>query len=111
MGSFIARSTSLDLDDYWRAKAPGLRCREYGIAVFAVEWDRRTEEYPGMNPATHWTTPVDLSGWLCIALASGWADRLTGRRLIVRQDIDALVQQAEQIAQNDLYVLRPRPSA
>ena len=97
---------------------------EHGIAVFSVHpggvdtdmaaatrasaWNRKTEDYLGIDPATRWTTPAERIARLCVALASGRADSLTGRHLTVRQDLDALVQQTDQIVEGDLYVLRLR---
>jgi NAD(P)-dependent dehydrogenase (short-subunit alcohol dehydrogenase family) len=58
-------------------------------------------------PESDWT-PIERAGELCVYLASGEADRLSGRYLHVLDDVPALVRRADEIEQNDLYALRLR---
>jgi len=45
---------------------------------------------------------------LILALASGRADRLSGRHLSVAEDLDALLHRIDQIERDDLHTLRLR---
>jgi 3-oxoacyl-[acyl-carrier protein] reductase len=136
-GRIINMSTSISLSApyysaYMAAKVGltrlseclALEVREYSISVFSIApgavrtamaeeviaspWDRTMEEAIGIDSEQRWLTPVELSGQLCVTLASGEADALSGRHIDVRQDIAALVQQAEQIVDEDRYALRVR---
>lgn len=95
----------------------------HGVSVFAINpggvRTAMTEElmtteagrraYPGLDslPAEFWSPP-ERAGELCVALASGRADGLSGRFLDVNDDIAALAERVEQIQQDDLYALRRR---
>ena len=46
--------------------------------------------------------PADAVVWL----ATGQGDVLTGRYISAKEDLNALVQRAEQVQQEDLYTLR-----
>jgi NAD(P)-dependent dehydrogenase (short-subunit alcohol dehydrogenase family) len=52
--------------------------------------------------------PAERAGQLTVLLASGKADKLTGRFLNVYDDMEKLLEQAEDIQQHDLYTLRLR---
>lgn len=108
-----------------------LETKEQGIAVFAI--------HPGtvrtpMNEHLHnselvgqrvpWVqqwirqlyvdgqdTPIERSVNLVLQLASGKADGLSGCYLDVDADLDALINRAAEIQQNDLYTLRLRTAA
>jgi NAD(P)-dependent dehydrogenase (short-subunit alcohol dehydrogenase family) len=54
-------------------------------------------------------TPMSKVTDLCVFLASGAGDELSGRYLSVDYDIRRLVQEAEMIRERDLYTLRIRP--
>lgn len=58
------------------------------------------------NPAIG--TPMSAVTHLCVFLASGKGDALSGRYLTVDDDVAELVRQAERIRQEDLYTLRLR---
>jgi NAD(P)-dependent dehydrogenase (short-subunit alcohol dehydrogenase family) len=58
------------------------------------------------NPAIG--TPLSAVASLCVFLASGKGDALSGRYLTVDDDVVELVRQAERIQQDDLYTLRLR---
>jgi NAD(P)-dependent dehydrogenase (short-subunit alcohol dehydrogenase family) len=49
-----------------------------------------------------------LAARLILALASGRADRLSGRHLTVTDDLDELLDQIERVERDDLHVLRLR---
>lgn len=96
---------------------------EYGIAVFAMapglvrtqmpsqigdsEGGRRWLPGFGENAEAH-AQPPEKAAALCLSLASGQADALSGRYLSTRDDLDDLVRRAEQIRRDDLYALRLR---
>ncbi len=58
------------------------------------------------NPAIG--TPLSAVASLCVFLASGKGDALSGRYLTVDDDVVELVRHAERIQQDDLYTLRLR---
>jgi NAD(P)-dependent dehydrogenase (short-subunit alcohol dehydrogenase family) len=97
--------------------------REFGITVFAVApggvhtamvddlvaspWSQWLGPDVG-NFEKSWLTPPEQAGALCVLLATGRADALSGRRLHVAQDAEELVRRTEEIQQQDLYTLRMR---
>jgi NAD(P)-dependent dehydrogenase (short-subunit alcohol dehydrogenase family) len=50
--------------------------------------------------------PAEACGALCVRLASGEADALTGRMIHVRDDLDGMIEAAENIVEEDRYALR-----
>jgi NAD(P)-dependent dehydrogenase (short-subunit alcohol dehydrogenase family) len=54
-------------------------------------------------------TPPDRISALCVRLASGRYDALSGRFLTVSDDLDGLVQQADAIVAGERYTLRIKP--
>ena len=87
--------------------------RERGVSVFAISPGLvRTAMTQDMQifkdvPDDKWS-PIENAGNLCVFLASGKADRLSGRYLTVRDNIPELIRRADEIVENDLYVLRLR---
>jgi len=87
--------------------------QEHGVSVFAISPGLvRTAMTQDMNifkdvPDDEWS-PIEQAGDLCVFLASGKADRLSGRYLTVRDNIPELLKRADEIVENDLYVLRLR---
>jgi NAD(P)-dependent dehydrogenase (short-subunit alcohol dehydrogenase family) len=85
----------------------------HGISVFAIS--------PGLVrtamaldlpiyknvPDSDWI-PAERVGKLCVFLATGKADRLSGRYIHVTDDITELVERSDEIVENDLHVLRMR---
>jgi NAD(P)-dependent dehydrogenase (short-subunit alcohol dehydrogenase family) len=57
--------------------------------------------------AAPWRPAAD-AGALCVRLASGQADGLSGRVVSVADDLDDLIKRTEAIEQQDLYTLRLR---
>jgi NAD(P)-dependent dehydrogenase (short-subunit alcohol dehydrogenase family) len=58
-------------------------------------------------PEDFWAPP-EAVGALCLRLATGAYDRLSGRFLAITDKLDDLLARAEEIRQKDLYVLRLR---
>jgi len=87
--------------------------KAYGISVFAISpglvRTTMTQDLPIWKdvPDSDWA-PVERVGELCVYLASGKADALSGRYLHVHDDTKGLVQRADEIQRNDLYALRLR---
>jgi NAD(P)-dependent dehydrogenase (short-subunit alcohol dehydrogenase family) len=98
-----------------------LSTKEYGVSVFAIHpGSVRTAmaDYlinsevgqtwvPELRAIYEETEiPAEQAGKLVVRLASGQADALSGRFLSVYDDIDALLERAEDIVGDDLYMLR-----
>jgi NAD(P)-dependent dehydrogenase (short-subunit alcohol dehydrogenase family) len=88
--------------------------REHGVSVFAVSpglvLTDMTRDVPIFKdlPASEWT-PIERVGELCVFLASGQADRLTGRYIHTSEDdVHDMVQRADEIVNDDLHTLRLR---
>ncbi|CAN0426150.1 unnamed protein product [Ectocarpus sp. 13 AM-2016] len=90
-----------------------------GVSVFTISpgfvWTDMTKEldskiresdpeYEGMDEA--WIFPAEDAAKLCLRLAAGDADRLSGRMIHVRDDLDALIERADEIIDQDGYALR-----
>lgn len=97
---------------------------EYGVKVFAVappailtEMTRFIMEDPG---GQRWRPgfrrifeegrdcPPEAVAELCVELVSGRADALSGRYLLVRQDLDELLGRTDEVLAGDLLTLRIR---
>jgi 3-oxoacyl-[acyl-carrier protein] reductase len=87
--------------------------RKDGVSVFAISPGLvRTASALDLPiykdvPDSDWV-PVERAAELCVFLATGKADRLSGRYLHASKDITELVQRTDEILANDLYVLRLR---
>ncbi|MEO7703268.1 MAG: SDR family oxidoreductase, partial [Thermoflexales bacterium] len=87
--------------------------QDQGICVFGISpgmvKTAMTRAMPIMDakPEADWVAP-ELAAELCVFLASGQADRLSGRYVHVLDDIRELVRRADEIEANDLYALRMR---
>jgi NAD(P)-dependent dehydrogenase (short-subunit alcohol dehydrogenase family) len=87
--------------------------REHGVSVFAISpgfvltamTQRAAENRPRSAPSF----PPEAGAALVLDLASGRADALTGRYFHVRDDLDAILRDAERVAGEDLLTLRFRP--
>jgi 3-oxoacyl-[acyl-carrier protein] reductase len=86
---------------------------EYGLSVFAISpglvRTSMSVDLPFVQdlPDSEWV-PVEKAGELCAFIASGQADRLSGRYLHVLDDIPDMVRRADEIIEKDLHVLRLR---
>jgi 3-oxoacyl-[acyl-carrier protein] reductase len=80
---------------------------EFGIAVFTISPGLvRTELTEPFGDNAPWTPP-ELAPRLARVLASGRADRLAGRYIHAEHDdIDALIERADEIEQRDLNAIR-----
>ncbi len=84
-----------------------------GVSVFAISpglvHTTMTQDMEMFKdvPENQWS-PVEQAGDLCLLLASGKVDCFSGRYLTVRDDISELLKRADEIVENDLYVLRLR---
>jgi len=80
---------------------------EYGIAVFTISPGLvRTDMTDAFGDDAPWTPP-ELAPRLVRALAGGRADRLAGRYIHAEHDdIDALIERADEIEQRDLNAIR-----
>lgn len=80
---------------------------EFGIAVFTISPGLvRTEMTEPFGDNAPWTPP-ELAPRLVRVLASGRADRLAGRYIHAEHDdIDALIERADEIEQRDLNAIR-----
>lgn len=97
--------------------------REHGVSVFLmtpglVQTDMPSE-IGGSDSGRKWlpdfaanhaanAQPPDRAAELCLYLASGRADALSGRYINIREDVEDLVRRAEQIQTEDLLTLRLR---
>jgi 3-oxoacyl-[acyl-carrier protein] reductase len=110
------------LSAYGTSKAALLRLTEsfavaaerHGVALFAVSPGMVKTDMTAMLPSVQdvpesaWSPPEKISA-LCLYLATGKADRLTGRYFHVNHDdIEACVAEAARIQSDDLNVLRLR---
>jgi NAD(P)-dependent dehydrogenase (short-subunit alcohol dehydrogenase family) len=80
---------------------------EFGIAVFTISPGLvRTEMTEPFGDDAPWTPP-ELAPKLVRVLASGRADRLAGRYIHAEHDdIDSLIERADEIEQRDLNAIR-----
>ena len=72
----------------------------------AIDEERKAHDPNYAPPAPEWTFEVEDAARLCIALASGQADSLTGRMIHVRDDLDEMIKRSKEIVENDEYALR-----
>ena len=98
-----------------------IECEEHGVSVFAIhpgivhtgmsdtimqsEAGQKWEPRYG-DALRDFATPVAWAADLCVFLASGAADGLTGRFLSVTDDYRDLAGRAEEVRAGDLYTLR-----
>jgi len=127
VGSYIAIDPCPPASAYSTSKAALLRLtdsiaegvRDVGVTVFAISpgyvWTDMTKEIdqerqlhdPNYEPpAKDWTFLPEDAANLCLRLASGEADKLTGRMIHVRDDLDTMIETADDIIEKDQYALR-----
>ena len=106
------------------SEALAIEAEPHGVTVFAIdpgwvttamtEWVTDSDEGRRWMPwaqavagtADH--VPPERAAELVATLASGRADRLTGRYLRVRDDLDELIRRAEHVRDHDLQSMRLR---
>jgi len=120
MGSYAAIHASPRSSAYSVSKAALMRltdsmavaAKDTGVAVFVISpglvLTDMTKDVPSFKtlPESAWT-PVEQVGELCIALASGKADMLSGCFIHTKDDdLDDMISRADEIMENDLYTLQ-----
>jgi 3-oxoacyl-[acyl-carrier protein] reductase len=83
--------------------------REFGVSVFIISpglvaTDMTDRPQFADIPAAEWV-PIEKSGELVVALASGKADCLSGRFIHALDDLDALIARADEIAAKNLQTM------
>jgi len=83
----------------------------HGVRVFAVHpgivRTRLLQSY-GLQIPDDWCVPPEQAADLCVRLAGGAADALSGRFLTIADDLDELRRRSEDITARELYTLRIR---
>ncbi len=97
--------------------------RDAGIAVFAMDpgpvRTTMSESFFGSPAGRQWIPgvieriertdiPPDQAATLCLMLATGAADALSGRAIGVHDDVAGLVERAQELRETERYVLRRR---
>ena len=106
------------------SEALAIEAEEYGVTVFAIDpgWvsTAMTEYVTQSDQGKRWMpwtqsvigtdahVPPERAAELVATLASGRADRLTGRYLRVSDDLEDLIHRAEHIRDHDLHSMRLR---
>lgn len=92
--------------------------KDSGVSVFAIHpgavHTQLTESYLQSPELDRWypslrrqlRTPPELVGELCVQIATGSCDQLSGRFLAVTEDVADLTSRADAIREKELYVLR-----
>lgn len=127
ISSYVGISPNAMASSYSTSKAALLRLTDCvadgvaqaGVQCFAISpgfvWtdmthdlDRMMREHdPDHQPMDEeWVFPAEDAANLCVRLASGQADKLTGRMIHVKDDLDAMIANADTIAKEDRYALR-----
>lgn len=127
VGSYIGVSPNGQASAYSTSKAALMRLSDCAaesaagsdVSVFTISpgfvWTDMTREvdaqlrqqdpdYDGMDES--WIFTADDAAKLCVRLASGEADALSGRMIHVRDDLDELIARAGEIVEKDGYALR-----
>ncbi len=87
-----------------------LAAADYGVSVFIISpglvATDMTADAPFFDdvPAEQWT-PIEKTGALVVALASGNADKLRGRFIHAENDLDELITHADEIIEQNLQTL------
>jgi 3-oxoacyl-[acyl-carrier protein] reductase len=84
---------------------------DFGVSIFTVSpglvaTDMTDDPFFKAIPADQWT-PIQKSGELVVSLATGKADRLTGRFIHAGlHDLEELIERTDEILEKDLLTLR-----
>lgn len=118
MGSLVGTRPGPDISSYAVSKAALMRLTDSsaaaadgsGVCFFVispglVRTEMTDHSYFEDVPAQYWT-PIEKSGELCVKLASGIADRLSGRFIHAEDDLEDLIARADEIVERDLHVLK-----
>lgn len=117
VGSLVGARPNASASPYSVSKAALFRwnsclaesAKEFGVSVFVISpglvaTDMTDRPQFANIPKDQWV-PIEKSGELVVALASGKADKLTGRFIHVLDDLDALLENSDQIIKDDLQSL------
>ncbi len=120
VGSLMGANPSPGATPYSVSKAALFRwnsclaeaAKEFGVSVFIISpglvaTDMTNRPQFADIPEDQWV-PIEKSGKLVVALASGVADKLAGRFIHALDDLDALIAHAEEIIEKDLQSLGMR---
>lgn len=118
MGSLSGTRPSKEMSAYSVSKTALMRftdscaaaAEDTGVSFFAISpglvlTDMTDHEFFEDIPAENWT-PIEKVGVLCVNLARGLADKLTGRFIHAEDDFDDLVARADEIVEQNLHVLK-----
>jgi NAD(P)-dependent dehydrogenase (short-subunit alcohol dehydrogenase family) len=128
VSSYAAVRPSPSMTAYGSAKAAvvhltnslAAETKEYGVSIFAITpgtvRTALTEQLTDSAAGRQWLPPIPPERWLSpervaqlvVSLATGKADRMSGRFIHVLDDVADLAQRADVIEREDLYVLRLR---
>ncbi len=105
----VSKAALMSLTDNFAAET-----KDHNISIFVIspglvftDMTRDVEAFQDL-PEDAWT-PIQKGAELCVVLASGQADKLTGRMIHAREDkIHDLIARADEIVEQDLYSLRLR---
>lgn len=117
IGSLIGANPNPGASPYSVSKAALFRwnscvaeaAKEFGVSVFIISpglvaTDMTDRPQFADIPADQWV-PIEKSGELVVALASGVADRLSGRFIHAMDDLPRLIEHADEITANNLQSL------
>jgi len=117
IGSLIGANPNAGAASYSVSKAALFRwnsclaiaAKEFGVSTFIispglVKTDMTDRPQFAEIPEDQWV-PIEKSGELVMRLASGLADKLTGRFIHAVDDLDTLIENADKIIEQDLHSL------
>ncbi len=117
VGSLVAANPNPHASSYAASKAALLRwtsclavsAAEFGVAVFVISpglvaTDMTDQPMFADIPADQWV-PIEKSGELAVALATGRADALTGRFIHALDDLDSMINRAAEISSENMQTL------
>ena len=117
IGSLIGASPNPGAAPYSVSKAALFRwnsclaaaAKDFGVSAFIISpglvaTDMTDSPQFANIPEDQWV-PIEKSGELVVELASGIADRLSGRFIHVLDDLNVLMEHADEIIENDLQSL------
>ena len=120
IGSLVGASPNSNAASYSVSKAALFRwnscvaeaAKEFGVSVFIISpglvaTDMTDTPHFADVPPDQWV-PIEKSGELVVALASGIADELSGRFIHALDDLDLLIKHAPEIIETDLQSLTMR---
>jgi NAD(P)-dependent dehydrogenase (short-subunit alcohol dehydrogenase family) len=119
-GTSVAKTALIRFAEGLAAETQGRGISVFAIHPGAVRTDMITAylEAPGSAqwvpalhraPADFWAPP-DAAGALCVRLATGTYDSLSGRFLAITDNLDELLVRLDEIKQKELYALRLQTS-